>query len=196
MMLTDTLKHTNRLKKTLDFTRHKKVMAVVRWFKNPLVQRILLLIASALLAMSFGIWFLSSSHTSFARSTSFETCATVLAKDKPAFCNGADPIAGGCVADAKTVTEQPIMFDGQTVGLAQVRHSTLCNTYWARGFTSRPGKSISVFVSELGKSSNASFLSTGVSAYSNMVYVTVPTVTIQVDVSPTQVASATIAGVH
>jgi hypothetical protein len=196
MIRIETRNHASSIKKTQDGTRYEKVMAVVRWLKMPLVLRILLLIASTLLALSFGIWFLSSSHTSFARSTSFETCATVRVVDKPKFCNGMDPIQSDCTADAQTVAEQPVMLDGQTVGLAQIRYSPRCNSYWARGFSYLPGKSVSVYVSELGKGDNASFLSTNGSAYSNMVYSSVPTVTIQVYVLPTQVAGVTIAGVH
>ncbi len=118
-MLTDTLKQTIRLKKMLDFTKHKKVMTVVRWFKRPLVQRILLLIASTLLAMSFGVSFLSSSHMSFSGSASFETRAMVLAQDKPVFCNGTNHVQGGCSADTQTVTIQvdvsPLCVAGATI---------------------------------------------------------------------------------
>ncbi len=154
------------------------------------------LLFAALLALLLGGLFFTPIRTSFAKTTSFETCATVLPKDKPKFCNGSDPIQGGCSFDAQTVTEQPILQGNKSVGLAQVRHSPFCNTYWGRGFSFLPGKSMTVFISELGKGDAASFLSTSSEVYSNMVYATIPTVTIGIIVGPTQVVSTTIPGVN
>jgi len=160
------------------------------------VRRWLPILLSALVAVVLAVLLLRTTHTSFAKTSSFETCATVIQQDKPKFCTGADPIQGGCSHDAQTVTQQPVMLGDQQVGLAEVRHSPSCNTYWARGVSYLQGKAVSVFVSNLGKSDTASYLSTSQEAYSNMVYATIPTVVVQVDVSPTHVANTTIAGVN
>lgn len=168
---------------------------IVCWLKRPLVQRVLLLLAIAAILLSLGNWLLQSSHPTFAKTTSFETCLTALPQHKPSLCNGADPIQGGCSFDAQTFAQTPVVFGNQTVGLAQVRFSVACGTFWGRGFSYLPGKSVSVYVAALGTGGNASFLSTTPEAYSNMVYGTPSPVTVSVILSATQVASATVSGI-
>ncbi|MBA2680409.1 MAG: hypothetical protein H0U76_18670 [Ktedonobacteraceae bacterium] len=92
MLLIDTQKQINRMKKALDITKYPGMMAVIRWFKRPFVQHLLILITSTLLAMSFGMWCLSSSHTSVAQSASFKTYATAPSMDKFTLSAGAEPI--------------------------------------------------------------------------------------------------------
>jgi len=196
MLRTESRRKTDGARTFLDVTSALWVWPTITWLKQPFVQRLLLLLGLVLLAMSFGVWFLRSSHTSFARSTSFETCSTVALKDRPQFCTGADPIAGGCSQDARTfLPQQEVLFDGQAVGMAQMRYSPSCNTYWVRGFSYLPNTSVSVYVENLGASTQASYLSSTPEAYSNMVYATPPTVVVQIDVSSSQTARATIVGV-
>jgi hypothetical protein len=154
---------------------------------------LLAMLLAALLASLF--LFTGPLQHSFARPASFETCATVLPRQKPQFCNGQDPILGGCSSDAQTVTQQPILLAGRVVGLAQVRHSPFCDTYWGRGFSFLLSKSISVDLPDLGRGEEASFLSTSSSVYSNMLYQQIPTVTVGIIVSSTTVAQTTIPGV-
>ena len=190
-----TLIQTHTTKKMPVFAHTVGAVAIIRWVKRPFVQHLLLLLASALLALSFGSWFLGSSHTSFAKSTSFETCATVPAQDKPMFCTGTDPVVGGCSLDAQSFgPPHPIMLNGTVVGRAEIRYSALCNTYWGRGFTYLTGTSIAIFVANLGTSDAATYLSPTSEVYSNMVYATVPTITVQIPLTRTQIASTTFTG--
>ncbi|RAQ95841.1 DUF2690 domain-containing protein [Thermogemmatispora tikiterensis] len=154
---------------------------------------LLVLILLALLIVSLLLW---PTPPGLARGNSFETCSTVLPQDRPRFCTGTDPIVEGCSLDARTVSDVPMRWGTRTVGLAQVRHSLLCNTYWGRGFRFLPGASISVYLPDLGTGAEASYLSTTSQVYSNMVYAFIPTVTIEIIVGPTQVIATTIPGVH
>ncbi|RAQ98532.1 DUF2690 domain-containing protein [Thermogemmatispora tikiterensis] len=156
----------------------------------------LLFVVTVSLLFLGSLLFLTPTPPSFARAASFETCATVPPREKPTFCNGADPIQGGCASDAETVTEEPILDGSEQIGLAQMRHSPSCNTYWGRGFSFLSGKSMTVFIPELGTGGNASFLSTTPEIYSNMIYATIPTVTIGIIIGPTRVVLATIPGVN
>ncbi len=154
------------------------------------------LLALILLALLTVFLLLRPTPSSLARGNSFETCSTVLPRDRPRFCTGTDPIVEGCSLDAQTVNEVSMRWGTRAVGLAQVRHSPLCNTYWGRGFSFLHGASISVYLPDLGTGAKASYLSTTSQVYSNMVYAFVPTVTIEIIVGPAQVIATTIPGVH
>ena len=52
-------------------------------------------------------------------------------------CDGQDPIAQGCVADAQIAADLPITFIDATVGEVQLRFSPACQSYWGRVFDTR-----------------------------------------------------------
>ncbi len=87
------------------------------------------------------------------------------------------------------------MLGNRQVGLAQVRHSPSCNTYWARGLSYVPAMELQVSIPALNYTNNqASFISSTREAYSNMFYATIPTVVVGMDLSPTQSVQTTIMG--
>lgn len=168
---------------------------LVTWLKRPFIQRLLLLIVLALVALSLGNWLLSSSHTSFAQTTSFEVCAAALGQQKAHLCTGADPVQGGCAADAQTITHLPIRMGNQQIGLGELRYSPQCQTDWGRGFSYLPGTTVSVFIADPTSTYNALYISQGPEAYSNMVFGKVPIVIVGVVFSPQRSVSVQVAGV-
>jgi hypothetical protein len=46
--------------------------------------------------------------------------------------DGVDPIAGGCVADARLVDKSPVMLGGQQIGALEMIYSGRCGAGWAR----------------------------------------------------------------
>ncbi len=151
----------------------QRMGSIPRWL--PIV-----LLATVVLA---GLFF-GTTHTSFAKATfSLETCANAPAQDKIKFCSGTDPMQQGCTADAKTLFTTAVKTrDQKLVGWAQERHSQACGTYWVRGYTSIPNTQVSVYMPDLGKDANASYVSNAQSAYSNMVYTPIdPAMVVQVN---------------
>jgi len=66
------------------------------------------------------------------------TCATASPNQQAMLCDRADPIAGGCEADA--VTTQSIGLvdsQGRIIGRLDRRYSARCNSFWARIFDYR-----------------------------------------------------------
>jgi hypothetical protein len=65
------------------------------------------------------------------------TCATASPDQQARICDRADPIAGGCEADAITTQSIGLVDEGQVVGRLDRRYSARCNSFWARIFDYR-----------------------------------------------------------
>lgn len=191
--------HSSR--KTVSAVKTRQAHAKI----TPAWRRSLPLVGFTVLVVLAGTLALGPFHHAFAAGLSFNTCRNASFEEKAAFCTGADPVVGGCAQDAMTGdgmtpnTERPILFQGKRVGLAQVRSSPSCGTYWGRGFSFVRGAILTIHLPALGTGGAGSFQIQSSSIYSNMFYDPVqgdvPTVIVGLILSPTQVAQVTIKGI-
>lgn len=161
-----------RLSAHIDYLSTQAIAHIIRLWAHQRIQHICYLLVGIIVSFLLIQTMLQLTPPSFAKTASFETCATALANQKGPRCNGEDPIIQGCSRDAMTVKQAMIIHNGRPIGLAQLRYSANCGTYWARGFSYLVGTGVTVYVQNLGKQDTASYLSDGPEAYSNMIYLT------------------------
>jgi hypothetical protein len=70
---------------------------------------------------------LASAHAPQHQSTCATTSGTLLN-----LCDQQDPIVQGCAQDAQSIESVFAYHQGTLIGEVDLRHSTLCNTYWVR----------------------------------------------------------------
>ncbi|GHP00762.1 hypothetical protein KSF_108090 [Reticulibacter mediterranei] len=147
----------------------RTLFRLLRRLKQPIVQRLLLLILSTLVAISIGCVALLRGPVAYAatRDGSQDTCwSTPVA----AYCHRQDPMAQGCTADAQTDLVVPIKRQGMQIGLLELRHSLHCNTWWGRCTSTSQGYANIYLLSPYTDGVAGPFQGNAQSAYTNMVF--------------------------
>jgi hypothetical protein len=93
------------------------------------------LILAALLAASFATLVAPRIMPQTAQAAVITTCAEAPSASN---CNRQDPVLQGCSADARALSQELIVSNGNTIGILQRRYSPACQSWWGRILDNRP----------------------------------------------------------
>jgi len=132
-----------------------------------------LLLGLVLLVLMTATWIAHRTGTAHANGPILVTQQNCSTQPNSQSCDRQDPVQQQCVADAKTIQGEsiPAFYQGQQIGVAELRYSPKCDSYWDRviAYAGSPVVNVSVLQSTL-YSENTPQPDGSLQVYTDMVY--------------------------